>query len=386
MTPLVRAGFLLSFLLAAAPAPAAEVKDLSGQFPDEACRSQGKVGACHSFASIALLEAAIFRRHGAVGKDASKLALSEGDLFVRRTLASPDYLSRVVKHLDATNDIAKAVHSAEGGSSQQDVSFALENGIAAAGTVSFDLVAKRYAAYREGVEKTLAEKFEACGLPAVPGAYGVAVKIAPNVLEWTETALAQIDRDLASLGGPGTPASPRVEQLQRAQVRCEGLRQQAQAVLSFSNYLEQAAGQDAKTAELFLLGDIPGLEQERAWVRGLLKDFAQDHRVYGAVASGIRDKPRSCRAMGGKQRAFLLARLRQGIPVGVSMDLGGLEQWKSSGASATLHAFVVSGYTLSEDELALKTRNSWSGLNPDVTESELCRIRDAVALLSDKEE
>jgi len=71
-----------SFDFAAAKAvPQAPARvDLSGQFGDGP-RRQGKIGSCHTFVAVALIEAAYFRQYG------RRVRLSEADLFVRRNAA-----------------------------------------------------------------------------------------------------------------------------------------------------------------------------------------------------------------------------------------------------------------------------------------------------------
>lgn len=110
---------LLLAALLALPASAAEGRsvDLSDQF-DETCRSQGKVGACHAFASVELLQAAIKRRHGRTTR------LSSADLFVR--VALKDNRPIVMETAEGKAFVAQI----ETGSPQLDIAHALREGVA----------------------------------------------------------------------------------------------------------------------------------------------------------------------------------------------------------------------------------------------------------------
>ncbi len=54
------------------------------QFPDPSTRDQENIGSCHAFGSVAVLEAAYYRRY----KEHVKFA--EEDVFLRRTILSGD--------------------------------------------------------------------------------------------------------------------------------------------------------------------------------------------------------------------------------------------------------------------------------------------------------
>jgi hypothetical protein len=120
----------------AAPARAAGSADLSGQFPDPACRQQGAVGSCHAFSSVALLEAALFRGGG------KRIRLSEADLFIQCMVAG----GRLWEHFSiGTEDGLQ-----EGASPLGDLEVALSTGVAT--SLSYDAFFERYEPYRKKIQ------------------------------------------------------------------------------------------------------------------------------------------------------------------------------------------------------------------------------------------
>jgi len=122
-----------------APAPPADPGvDLSGQFNGPS-RSQGDVGSCHAFASVAVLEAAYYRRYG------EKLQLSEADLFLRRNVLSrkayEDFLASGSGELS------------EGNNTPGDIQFAIDHGVAT--RPQYEAFVERYIRYRDAEKRTL---------------------------------------------------------------------------------------------------------------------------------------------------------------------------------------------------------------------------------------
>jgi len=100
----------------AAGARSAGRADLSREFPDRPNRNQSDIGSCHDFATVALLEAAIFRKTG------SHERLSEADIFLTRTLASEDAYKSFIQRGETS--------LREGNFLSTDLSYALRRGIA----------------------------------------------------------------------------------------------------------------------------------------------------------------------------------------------------------------------------------------------------------------
>ena len=118
--------------------PAERGLDLSAQF-DGPSRAQGDIGSCHAFASVALLEAAYFRRYG------ERIQLSEADLFMRRNPLSRDAYDTFLRTgrgpLDEGNDV------------EGDIRFALANGVATG--MEYAAFAQRYIRYRDAERRTI---------------------------------------------------------------------------------------------------------------------------------------------------------------------------------------------------------------------------------------
>lgn len=388
---------ILSALLALillAPARASESKDLSGQFPTAACRNQGQTGTCTGFTGVALLEAAVFRRHGAAGADGAKFQLSEADFVVRRAVASDDYFKLIGTWLQRPGmTLEWAVIYAESGNVVEDLKLAIAQGIATAKTVPWDTVQKRYDAYKKLQEAAISQKAQDCGIPDPlnPGAVNQALTQASESLAWVAETQTEIQADFAAgQGRSDTFEHFRVKPLQAAQRACVQMEAGALKVLSFSQWLEQSAGKKTSAAENYLLGDDPAISKDRARVQGLLKGFTVDSSGVGYVGGlAVRSDPAACRKAGQESRRQILARLRQGVPVAAGMDIGGLAVWYQTDPKAeAIHVFVLAGFELTgpqSDRLVLKTRNSWGGINPDIPEEHLCRITGLVAVLTDQE-
>jgi hypothetical protein len=113
--------------------------DTMPQFPDPAQRNQCSVGSCHAFSSVSILEAAYFRAHG------EHVALSEADVFIRRTVLSKDLYNKFCAtgkcELSEGNDVAG------------DINYALDNGVAT--SLKYKDFVDRYVRYRDAEQKTL---------------------------------------------------------------------------------------------------------------------------------------------------------------------------------------------------------------------------------------
>jgi flagellar motor protein MotB len=119
-------------------APADQGVDLSNQFNGPS-RNQGDVGSCHAFASVAVLEAAYYRRYG------EKLQLSEADLFLRRNV-----LSRTAYENFLSNGSGEL---SEGNNTPDDIQFAIDHGVAT--RPQYEAFVGRYIRHRDAERRTL---------------------------------------------------------------------------------------------------------------------------------------------------------------------------------------------------------------------------------------
>ncbi|HEX4047477.1 MAG TPA: C1 family peptidase [Elusimicrobiota bacterium] len=297
---------------AAAAAKPAGV-DLSGQFADPADRNQGAVGSCHAFGSIAVLEAAYFRRYG------RRIRLSEEDLFLRRTVLTGDVYSQFCA--------SGKCELSEGGDPAADIRYVLDNGVLTGG--AYQAFAERYLRYRKAEQETLE---------------GIAKERADQ--GWLEKLLYD-------------PREHWVE-----------LQTDGQAKRLFTDYLE---------------GRDPNSDAERAKVKAALAGFQLRSKSYpflwGAAAAKL--SAADCRAKGAAQYADISAELAAGRPVAIAMSLSGLPVWGQTDSSKHAeHAFVLLGESDASGKRVFHSRNSWGGLNPDVPESQLCRVYGVFSVLA----
>ena len=124
--------------VAAAAAPKTDVSHLD-QFADPSDRSQGDVGSCHAFGSVAVIEAAYFRRYG------RHIRLAEEDLFLQRTVLSGDVY-------DDFCSTGKCELS-EGNDTAADIRYALDHGVLSGS--SYQQFVTRYLSYRAAEQRTL---------------------------------------------------------------------------------------------------------------------------------------------------------------------------------------------------------------------------------------
>lgn len=124
---------------AAEAAQAARGVDLKAQFADPSDRDQGAVGSCHAFGSVAVIEAAYFRRYG------RHIRLSEEDLFLQRTVLSGDVYDQFCSN--------GKCELSEGNDPAVDIRYALEHGVLS-GT-AYQHFVTRYLSYRAAEQRTL---------------------------------------------------------------------------------------------------------------------------------------------------------------------------------------------------------------------------------------
>lgn len=127
---------------ATAPVPQAAANrsiDLLPQFADPSRRDQCTIGSCHAFGSVAVLEAAYFRKYK------EHISLAEADVFLRRTVLSGDV------YRDFCNSGTCTL--TEGNFPDKNIRYVLAHGALTNG--SYGAFARRYARFRAGEEKTL---------------------------------------------------------------------------------------------------------------------------------------------------------------------------------------------------------------------------------------
>ncbi|HOX23461.1 MAG TPA: C1 family peptidase, partial [Elusimicrobiales bacterium] len=154
----------MSVPLLPAPRYAASV-DLGYQFTGQ--RDQNKIGSCHDFSAVALVEAAYFRYYG------KHIDLAEQDLFSQTKLCSGEACNKASVY--TANDGSRQCNLAEGGSPSQDLNYILTHGVLpdeAYACHSYDQFASSYVPiFQDRLEKAIV-KLDAKGktLPKVqPG-------------------------------------------------------------------------------------------------------------------------------------------------------------------------------------------------------------------------
>lgn len=250
------------------PCPSA---DLSSHFRDRANRGQGQRGTCHLFATVALLEDALYRAYG------TRLTLSEEDLSDSLDRLGKSVLPLALKLLP----LGKIGDSG--------------------GNVTLDLL--------------------------VAKAAGVAAR--------------------ASVPYPGE-----FRERDRSQDLEDALRRIAREA-----GMEPPRGEPVKTLSV---------DDERRIVREALKAISVRKPQYYVPGT-----PAVLR------RQALMNHLCAGRPAAVGVDVNGLEGWDDEkGLLPKGHAFLVTGFRKNEftGEWMFQTRNSWSGDNPPLRESQLGRL------------
>lgn len=115
-------------------------------------RNQGDIGSCHVFASVALLEAALYR------KTKVRYRLSEADLFLNRTVNHPHYYEVFVGRLRAEIQAEKLDYSPqvlEGGWPSEDLEYAVANGVAKGSGKDWAEFSARYVKYKHEIDEQM---------------------------------------------------------------------------------------------------------------------------------------------------------------------------------------------------------------------------------------
>ena len=291
------ASALLTLAAAAAAAPASV--DLSEQLTP-GLRDQGGTASCHAFASVALLEAAIKRR------GQGEQWLSSADLFVRVALKNGAY------QILFLSDGNMTVTQKEDGKPDEDIEFALENGVAHGELVPWGVFHEKYAAY---LKKRAAE----CG---------------------------RLSREAKG-------KSCRFD--------------------SFKEYVERLE-KDVDKREKEFIGASDKLVKDRAEVKAKLKGLSLHSKRRGTLRSfddaslaDIKDAD-VCREKGRKQTEALVETLAAGLPAVICFNMDNVPGWDkdTDKKSKSSHCVTAYGYTTAgEGKKARKSfqvRNSWGGV------------------------
>jgi hypothetical protein len=247
-----------------------------------------------------------------------KVRLSEADVFINMKVKKPELYSNARTEKDENGN--ESLQLSEGGFAEDDLEYVFENGAATDRTLPYADMMQRYYKWREGEQKTIQ------GINRSLAQENILVRlIAQNPQkQWgelaTEPHAANLNEKL--LQGPAT--------------------------------------------------DVSVISKERDIVKRALQGFRMEKHFYTLLDAGL------------SQRRDITRILCAGIPVGVSMELAGLtKEWGPAvdGAHAR-HAFVLSGFKSGPSGLLFQVRNSWGGLNPDVTEAQLSRIYRIYAILA----
>jgi hypothetical protein len=249
------------------------------------------------------------------------IELAEADVFLRRTVLSGDVYSQFCS--------SGKCEMVEGNDPAGDIRYVLEHGALTGG--SYVRFADRYVKYRnaeqktmEGIERTYQEESWLEKLMYDPRAH------------WKELSTQQGSKTILSsyLEGRGSMESTERDQIQK---KFAGFRLRSKSDFDFK-------------AE------------------------------YKALA------PKDCLAHGAIQRATVKAELDAHRPVCISMSLSGLSAWGQNDQTRdAYHAFMIIGYDSTSNGLVFHTRNSWGGDNPDIPDSQSCRIYEVDSVLTPNE-
>jgi hypothetical protein len=281
---------------------------------------QGPVADCHDFAAVALVEAGYYRYHCPdpanpynSGNCSKRLDLAPQDLFVCCTRECPVAAYKAV-------DGSMQCRLEEAGSPNLDVAYLVRNGV---------LPTDACRPYRE-FSKSLHTK-------------------AQELQAKAQEELGKIMRQ-----GPASDdlTVPGVKLTQAEEKQMEG----------------------------------PALDadQQRREIKQQLKGFHYDTESFDYLPWEDLQKisPQDCDKEGRPQFEIINRELRAKRPVILAMSLRGLAAWKMKSAPGPKdppgdtagHAFLVVGRDSKEGLTVFKTYNSWGGLNPDVSEQDLCRV------------
>jgi hypothetical protein len=244
-----------------------------------------------------------------------KIKFSEADLFLRKVILSDDIYAPFVYSKQCTLQ--------EGGNAHLDSQFVIKYGVAT--SLSYEKLEKLYIWYRNAEEKTMS-----------------------SINSYAD------ETDLSADAGK-----------KKIDLR------------EFWADLQTKPAMKEQLMKFFGAGDKV-LKKERETIKKQLAGFkAVEWSNPDYAPEVVRYDKAKCAAEGIPVKRILLAELEEKRPVSVSVDMAGLEEWGQTDTSRdSKHAFTIIGYKLSPTgEYRFVSRNSWGGINPDLSESALCRVR-----------
>jgi hypothetical protein len=310
--------------------PAEADKDLGRLFLDDPKRNQKRVGSCHTFASVAVLEAAFCRKYK------KRIRFSEADLFYRFKLQGNQTFEDYSRSLEAyaRGEGSCGARVVEGADPTRELPFAIKDGVALRWT--YEKFIRSYIPVsnqmREADKKTLDNSRAYDNMNSLERCFFWVITGKTNTAEYVcKLNAPMVDKSMAEL---------------------------------------------RKTAA--------GLEKERADYKGKLKGFTVLYRKFPLASPVVQEDAGKCRAFGADAWDAIMAELRVDRPVSVGMELKGLAEWGGfQGLAHALHAFTITGF--SERGEVFHTRNSWDGKNPDVKRDQLCRVIQVASVLGPDE-
>lgn len=146
----------------------------------------------------------------------------------------------------------------------------------------------------------------------------------------------------------------------------------------------QASSKKILSSYLEGRGSMESVERDR--IKGKFEGYRLRSKDFGYSDENKKRSAADCLAKGAPQRAALKSELDARRPVCVSMSLSGLPAWGQTDTTKDAnHAFMIVGYEAVQGGLVFHTRNSWGGQNPDIADSETCRIYEVDSVLAPSE-
>ncbi len=306
------------FLLLALTAPLrADEVDLTELFEDQ--RDQCDTEACHAFASVSLLEAALRRK----ARDSEPVYLSDADLFLQTRVINGAWAGP--KRPNPILPVERVL--VEGGWPEVDLRWALEHGVARRDSLPWGDFLRKFRDFRRDRLRDCAKAYIASGKNERACNDGSS----PDFLAFEESL---------------TPSRER-----------------------------------RRAEELYFYGAAAlRVDADREEVKNLLKGFTVHADAFNVMQSTA---PWHCRPAGAPVKARLMEDLARRRPVIVCLTLDGLAEWGQQTAQHSRHCVAIRGYRGGKHvPFSLAVRNSWGqdGPRPDITEEQLCRIHSVVSV------
>lgn len=321
------------------------------QMSGEARRDQNTIGACHAFAAVALVEAAIFRQSG------RHEALSDADLFVSNTVANPAMMARLRQlSRDPSARITEGFFAAvEGNSVRSDLEAALRAGVAQRQTVPWAVTSDNYRNFRAEMVRQMNALREKQRYPSAERQGAAAAKARQEARAPSTPTAKFLSAFIGYLADWG------ILSRQDAQQQTEDVLQAVELYWmneAFANefWAKKTAGLPRSVNTILGLGDVLRIEADRAAVRA--KYRLERLRILPARPA---DAPPGTDLgfPGGSAPDWIRTQLcDRHRPVALSVDLHDVD-WEGF-APGSGHAFLITGLRQTDRGPVFKTRNSWN--------------------------